>query len=118
MIANAQTGSSEFRSKKFTLAKDTIQIDSVSINSQLFKVLSEGNIRIPETEYQIDFIKAQLIINSSKYQFITVEYFRFPEFVTKTYQGLDDKIIVPNTSNTNKLYSLTTNRNQEKTVFF
>ena len=118
LIANAQTGSSEFRSKKFTLAKDTIQIDSVSINSQLFKVLSEGNIRIPETEYQIDFIKAQLIINSSKYQFITVEYFRFPEFVTKTYQGLDDKIIVPNTSNTNKLYSLTTNRNQEKTVFF
>ena len=113
-----QTGSTDFRSKNFTLVKDTIQIDSVSINSQLFKVLTQNKTVIPASEYQIDFIKAQLIINAQKYQFITVEYFRFPDFVTKVYQKYDDKIIVPNTNNTQQLYSLTTNTNQQKKELF
>lgn len=114
----AQTGSTDFRSKNFTFAKDTIQIDSVSINSQLFKVLTQNRTLIPSSEYQIDFVKAQLIIDSKKHQFITVEYFRFPEFITKVYQKYDDKIIVPNTNNTQQLYSLTTNKNQQKKELF
>ena len=113
-----QIGSSDFRTKNYTLVKDTIQIDSVSINSQLFKVLSQNKIVIPSSEYQIDFAKAQLIINAKKYPFITVEYFRFPDFITKVYQKYDDKIIVPNTNNTQQLYSLTTNKNQQKKELF
>ena len=114
----AQTGSTDFRSKNFRLEKDTIQIDSVTINSQLFKVLTQNKSVIPSSEYQIDFISAQLIINAQKYKFITVEYFRFPDFITKVYQKYDDKIIVPNTNNTKKLYSLTTNKNQQKKELF
>lgn len=115
---NAQTGSTDFRSKKFTVVKDTIQIDTVNINSQKFKILSANNTIIPPSEYQVDFIKATLIIDSEKYPFIIVEYYRFPDFVTKTYQQFDKKIIVPNTSNTQKLYSLTTNKNKQRTQLF
>ncbi|MFN0728782.1 hypothetical protein [Polaribacter gochangensis] len=114
----AQTGSSDFRSKDFTLVKDTVQIDSVSINSQLFKVFSQNKTVIPTSEYQVDFIKAQLIINSKKHPFIRVEYFRFPDFITKTYQKYNDNIIVPNTNNTQQLYSLTTNKNQQRKELF
>jgi len=114
----AQTGSTDFRSKNFKVVKDTIQIDSVSINSQLFKVFTQKKRIIPASEYQVDFIKAQLIINSKKYPFITVEYFRFPNFITKVYQKYDEKIIVPNTNNTQQLYSLTTNKNQQKKELF
>ena len=116
--AYSQIGSSDFRSKNFKLVKDTILIDSVNINSQLFKVFDASKAIIPPSEYTIDFIKAILIINSKKYPIITVEYFRFPEFVTKTYQKYDEIIIVPNTNNTQKLYSLTTNKVEQKKELF
>ena len=117
-FANAQTGSTNFVSKKFTVVRDTIKIDSVSINSQLFKVFDETKILIPNTEYQVDFSNAKIIINSKKYKFITVEYFRFPDFITRTYRRFDESIIVPNTNNTQQLYSLTTNKNRQQTQLF
>ena len=117
-LAYSQTGSSDFKSKNFKLVKDSIQIDSENINSQLFKVFDASKKLIPSTEYQVNFIKAILIIDSKKYPTITVEYFRFPKFVTKTYQKYDKSIIVPNTNNTQKLYSLTTNKVQQKTTLF
>jgi hypothetical protein len=118
LTGNAQIKSKEFRSKKFVLVKDTIQIDSVNINSQKFKVLDASNKVISPSEYKINFINAQLIINAKKHQSITVTYFRFPDFVTKVYEKFDEKIIVPDTRNTQKLYSLTTNKNKQRTVFF
>ena len=45
-----------------------------------------------------------------KYPEITVEYFRFPEFVTKEYTPFDKKLIVPNNINTGPLYSFTTTK--------
>ena len=116
--ANAQITSKEFRSKTFVLVKDSIQIDSVSINSQKFKVLDSNNKEIDRSAYQIDFIRALLIIDSKKNPIITVQYFLFPDFVTKTYSVFDENIIVPNTSNTKKLYSLTTNKTASKIKLF
>ena len=118
LTVSAQLKSKEFRSKKFEVVKDTILIDSVNINSQKFKVLNADKKVISSSEYQIDFTKPQLIINSKKYKSITIEYFIFPEFITKVYKKFDEKIIVPDTKNTQKLYSLTTNKNAKRTVFF
>jgi len=117
-FAQAQITSTDFRSKTFFLVKDTLHIDTVSINSQKFKVLTSKKKEIKISEYQIDFSKALLIINSKKYPEIIVEYFRFPEFITKTYRVFDERIIVPNISNTKKLYSLTSNKKQSKTTLF
>jgi len=118
LTANAQIKSDQFRSKKFELVKDTILIDTVNINPQKFKVFDIKKKLIPASQYKINFIKAQLIINAKKHTSITVEYFLFPDFVTNIYKKFDEKIIVPDTKNTQKLYSLTTNKYKKRTALF
>ena len=115
--ANSQNTSSDFRSKKFIVSKDTIRFDSVPINPQNFKVLAGQKILYP-TEYEIFYNKALLVINAEKYQEITIEYFQFPAFITKTYSPFDKKFIVPNNSNTGQLYSLTTNKKASELKLF
>ena len=115
--ANSQNTSSDFRSKKFIVSKDTIRFDSVPINPQNFKVLAGQKILYP-TEYEIFYNEALLIISAEKYQEITIEYFRFPAFITKTYSPFDKKFIVPNNSNTGQLYSLTTNKKATELKLF
>ncbi len=107
----------EFRSKKIVVKKDTILIDSVSINPALFKIISKGKT-IDKKKYQINFSKAQLIISKKEFSEITVEYLRFPDFLTKIHTPLNDKLIVPNTNSTEKLYSLTTNKKKANFTFF
>ena len=114
----AQTVSKDFRTKKFLIEKDTIQLDSVAINPQKFVVKNVFLERIPYSEYQIDFSNAVLIINAKKYQEITVDYFRFPDFITKTYSPFNEKLILPNGTNTGKLYSLTTNKKASEIKLF
>ena len=115
--ANSQNTSSDFRTKKFMVSKDTIKFDSVPINPQNFKVLAGQKILYP-TEYEIFYNEALLIISAEKYQEITIEYFRFPAFITKTYSPFDKKFIVPNNSNTRQLYSLTTNKKTTELKLF
>ena len=114
----SQTFSKDFVSKKFLIKGDTIQIDSVSINSQRFTIFNSQSKLIPFQEYKIDFGKAILIIDSKKYSEIRVEYFRFPDFVTKNYTPFDEKLIVPTSTNTGKLYSLTTNKKVSEIKLF
>ena len=115
--ANSQNTSSDFRSKKFIVSKDTIRFDSVPINPQSFKVFAGKKILYP-TEYEIFYNEALLVINAEKYQEITIEYFWFPTFITKTYSPFDKKFIVPNNSNTGQLYSLTTNNKATELKLF
>ncbi|TMM30059.1 hypothetical protein FDT66_09360 [Polaribacter aestuariivivens] len=114
----AQTVSEDFRSKKFLIEKDTVKFDSVSINSQQFKVLNSLLNPIKESEYKVNFTEATLIINSKIYPEITIEYFRFPDFVTKVYTSYDESLILPNGVNTGKLYSLTTNKKASEIKLF
>ena len=106
----AQKKSTDFRSKQFTVINDTIQIDTISINATNFKVLTSKKKEIQPQEYLIDFKKSELIISKKKYNRIIVEYYRYPNFITKIYSPFDKKLIVPNTTNTGKLYSATTNK--------
>ena len=110
VFAHSQITSLDFRSKKIIVTQDTIRFDSVAINPQRFKVLNNQQRQIFPTEYQVIYNEAILILNSQKYQEITIEYFRFPEFLTKIYSPFDKRLIVPNNSNTGTLYSLTTNK--------
>ncbi len=110
VFAQAQITSSDFRSKKIIITKDSIRFDSVPINPQEFKVFNSTLHLIEPENYQVLYNEAILIIDSKKYQEITLEYFRFPSFLTETFSPLDDQLIVPNNTNTGKLYSLTTNK--------
>ena len=117
-FTNAQKKPKEFRTKRIAVQNDTITLDSVSINSVQFKVLNNQRTTIAPTEYQIDFAKALLVINAKKYPEIIVEYYRFPDFLTKVYAPFDERLIVPNGSNTGKLYSLTTNKKPSEIQLF
>ncbi len=109
-FARAQTVSKDFRIQKIEVTKDTIRFDSVSIHPKQFKVFNAFGKRIPSEAYKVNFKAPFLIIDAKKYAEITIEYFRFPDFLTKVYTPFDKKLIVPNTTNTGKLYSLTTNK--------
>ncbi|WP_158840570.1 hypothetical protein [Polaribacter sp. L3A8] len=114
----SQTVSKDFRVQKYLIENDTIQLDSVALNPHKFKVLNTFLKVIPPSEYTVDFSNAVLIINSKKYTEITVEYFRLPDFITKIYTPFDEKFMVPNGTNTGKLYSLTTNKKASEIKLF
>ena len=114
----SQTISSDFRKINIEVKKDTIQLDSVAINPQKFRVLNQFNLLINASEYQVNFSKAILIINALKYPVINVEYFRLPNFITKTYAPFDDKLILKSNTNNGTLYSLTTNKKPSEIKLF
>jgi hypothetical protein len=95
LSVQAQIGSKEYQTKKITLEKDTIRFDSVPINPIQFKVFNAQLKLIPELHYTVNFNKATLIINAKKYKVITLSYYRFPEFLTKTYSPLNKTLFYP-----------------------
>ncbi|MCG1037539.1 hypothetical protein [Polaribacter sargassicola] len=114
----SQSFSTDFRARKILVKKDTIQLDSVALNPQEFKVLNHSLKALDTSEYKIDFNKAILIINSKKHSEINVEYFRLPDFITKTYTPFDDNLIISKSTNNGVLYSLTTNKKKSNTTLF
>jgi hypothetical protein len=117
-LAQAQKTSKDFRSKKIIVKKDSIRLDSVAINPQLFKILDARNKLISSENYTVFFSEALLIINSKKYSDITVKYYRFPNFITRVYTPFNEELIVENTKSTEKLYSLTTNKKPSEIKLF
>ncbi|ARV09980.1 hypothetical protein BTO05_10150 [Winogradskyella sp. PC-19] len=104
--AVSQEKSSNYKLKKFAV-KDSILIDSVSINPSLFKVKKKSGELIDSSLYTIDFSKSILKFKPSvNTDTILVEYLRYPNFITKTYRQLDDNIIVQNTEARQKLFQI------------
>ncbi|MCZ6593587.1 MAG: hypothetical protein O6943_01565, partial [Bacteroidetes bacterium] len=108
-----QDRTSNFRSKKIAV-RDTVVIDTVSINPSRFSILDKNGKSIDSTGYRVDFRKALLIISENIRKgndSITINYLRFPWFLTRDYYELDPKIIVENTGSLDKLYALETSTN-------
>ena len=108
------------RTKKVAISERII-VDTVSINSSRFRVLDARGKVIDTTKYQIDFAKSELFISETlrgEQDSITIEYLRYPEFLTKEYFELDESIIVNGSGNIDKLYSLDqSTRNENFTPF-
>ncbi|MFD0989424.1 hypothetical protein ACFQ1R_04915 [Mariniflexile jejuense] len=97
---------SNYRTKKVAI-NDTIVIDSVSINSNYFTIKTKNDSLIDKSFYKVDFGKAILkFLKPIETDSIIINYLKFPDFLTKTYQQLDDTIIVENTENLQKLYQI------------
>ena len=102
----SQEVSSLYRTKKLAV-KDSIQIDSVSINPSNFSVSNFKNEIISPSLYTIDFENALLTLDAPmQTDSIKVTYLSYPRFLTKTYQELDEGIIVNSTGNLQNLYKL------------
>jgi len=113
--ALAQEQSSNYITKKVAV-KDTIFIDSVSINPSRFLVKTKQNVVIDSSKYKVDFAKSILIFKEKiTTDSITIYYLKYPDYITKTYKQLDESIIVENTSNIQRLYKL--NQSTTKNTF-
>ena len=104
--AVAQEQASNYKTKKVAV-RDTILVDSVSINSSKFVLKTINNVIIDTSFYNIDFSKAILTFKKPiETDSVTIEYLKYPEFITRKYFQLDNKIIVENTDNMQRLYKL------------
>src|SRR5690606_29773453 len=102
----SQNQLTNYRTKKVAV-NDTIVIDSVSINPSSFSIKDNNKVLIDSSFYTINFPKAIIILKKPlETDSITIDYLRFPDFLTKTYKQLDENIIVENTDNQQKLYKL------------
>ena len=115
-VVFAQDLPSNYKSKKIAIS-DTIFIESVSINPLQFQVLNKNGKLIDSTQYQVDFSKSILILSEkikTENDSLTIKYLRYPDYLTRDYFVLDTNIIVNNSSNINKLYSLQESTNKNK----
>ena len=104
--AIAQTKTSLYQNKTFAV-KDSIYIDNVSINSSVFRLTSKDGKLIDSSYYSIDFKKALLTFKRPlELDSVRIYFLKFPEFLTKTYQQLDDSLIISSNGNLQKLYQL------------
>ncbi len=117
-FALAQDKNPNYESKAVAV-NETIAIDSVSINPNGFSVKLKDNTIIDSSFYDIDFSKALLTFNKPiAADSIVVDYLKYPEFLTKTYQQFDDAVIVENNDRLNKIYKISRpNSEKEFTPF-
>ncbi|MEL0455018.1 hypothetical protein WJN01_02170 [Flavobacteriaceae bacterium SZ-1-7] len=100
----SQNQNPNYRTKKAAV-KDSIQIDSVSINPSSFSILKLDQTAIDTSYYSVDFPKAILTFKKPiETDSIIINYLKFPEFLTKTYKQLDESIIVESSSDDQPLY--------------
>ncbi|MCB4806987.1 hypothetical protein LG651_01905 [Tamlana sp. 62-3] len=114
----AQNNTSNYRIKKVAV-NDTILIDSVSINSNYFFLKTKAEVLMDTAMYSVNFTKAILTFKQPvETDSVIIEYLKFPEFLTKTYQQLDESIIVENTNVQNRLYKFTQSNSENTFVPF
>ena len=104
--SSSQQSNTLYRIKSLAV-KDSIKLDSVSINPSSFFVTSLMNKRISPSSYIVDFQNASLkFVRPIIHDSVRVNYLSYPTFMTRTYQEVDDSQIVNRTGNLQKLYKL------------
>jgi hypothetical protein len=108
-----------YQSKKIIAVKDSIQIDSVSINRSFFKLLDAKGEAVDTTLYTVDFQKSLLVFknNFKSADTLTVRYLKFPEFLTKEYTIYDKSRVVNNSNGLGQLYQVSNASVRKATPF-
>lgn len=105
----AQEISTPYKNKTIIVNRDTIQIDSVSINSSFFKLLDAKGQPVDTSFYSINFQKGILVFNSNyipKSDTLTVRYLKFPEYLTREYSIYDKSRVISNDAVLGNLYNV------------
>ncbi|MCI9844177.1 hypothetical protein [Flavobacterium pectinovorum] len=109
-----------YKTKKVKITRDTIHLENVGINSGFFQLLNSKNEPIDSTFYKIDFQKGKLLLNekiTSDSDTLTVNYLKYPDFLTKEYSLYKSGQVVSNDLGSEKLYKID-NSNAKKTTPF
>ncbi|MFI8380136.1 hypothetical protein [Leeuwenhoekiella sp. NPDC079379] len=107
--------------KDKTLAiRDTILVDSVSINPALFRVTSLDGKLIDSTAYTIDFSTSLLVLKQKENlaDSIRIQYKAYPEFLTKRYFEYDPDLIISSSGNLEKVYALKKENSKQEIIPF
>ena len=105
----AQENSASYKTKKILASHDTIHLEKTSINSSFFKLIDANSIIIDSSFYKINFQKGTLLFKENftlNTDSITVNYLKFPEFLTKQYSIYDDSRVVNNSTGGENLYKV------------
>lgn len=97
-VTFSQERTNHYQTKKIPITKDTVFLESVSINPAFFSIKDKNQNKIDSTYYSINFQKASLVFNENfnAQDTLVVEYLKFPEFLTKKYSIYDEQKVVPN----------------------
>ena len=116
----AQENQSSYRTKKIRVTTDTIWLEKTSINPSFFKITTDKKETLATTNYSVNFEKGYLLLQSLSTltaEELTVQYLKYPDFLTKTYQVYSDSLVVNNEALKGTLYQMT-DTNPKKTTPF
>lgn len=116
LASSAQTKFSNLKSRLIEVSKDSIFLEETSISQVDFKIFENGK-QLQEKDFSIDFSTSLLKIDAKKHPIIRVDYFVYPDFLTKKYAALDKKIIVPYRTKSTSLFQLSTNETKNEKPF-
>jgi hypothetical protein len=108
----AQEDKSLYKIKKIPVSNDTIHLENKSLNASYFKLLDGSNTLIDSSSYKVNFLKGTLLLKNNVLfasDSITVQYLKFPDFLTKEYRIYDPSRVVSNDIDSDKLYQINSN---------
>ncbi|MGB0950047.1 MAG: hypothetical protein ACPGU0_08095, partial [Marinirhabdus sp.] len=82
----AQVPASNYKKTKVAV-RDTVQLDSVSIQQKDFRVYGTNGKEVDTAHYTVDFKKARIYFNraATRLDTVTVAYLKYPGFLTREY---------------------------------
>ena len=109
----------ETRTKKIAV-RDTITLDSVSINPILFELRTTNGTLLDSTQYSVDYAKSILTLSRKQElpDSITATYRVYPDFLTRSYAKFDRRRIVNSTGALDKVVSLNSDRRKNTVAPF
>lgn len=108
------------RTKRIAV-RDSVLLDSVSINPSLFKVSTLQGVTVDSTDYTIDYAKSVLTLTSKidiLPDSLLITYNVYPDFLTRAYSQFDSSQIVTSTGVLNKVISLGEDKRQNTVAPF
>ena len=114
-VGFAQEKNQAFKSKKLVYTNQEIQIDTLALNPNSFKIYNFNNQEIDTSFYSFNYQTKKLLFKKEFQDSVKVEYYQLPNFLTKTYTIYDEKKIVPNENG--RLLTFTENNKKPISVF-
>ena len=117
----AQDNNALYKTKEFSISKDTLQIEYFSINPSHFEVVDTQNTLIDSNNYVVDFQKGYLLFKESFLSnhngLVTIHYLTYPDFLTKEYKIYDSSSVVSSDISQQSLYKIDNNLTKTSTPF-
>ncbi|GGB85080.1 hypothetical protein GCM10007424_26410 [Flavobacterium suaedae] len=105
----AQETNTPYKTRTIAPERDTIQIDSVSINNSYFELKNKSGKAIDTSFYKVDYRNAKLILFKNGYKStdsLTLSYLKYPDYLTKQYSIYDKTRVVANDADDGARYAV------------